>query len=259
MDYAPRQPPSQDTRIPACEKLFAIPELWLNFIEFVDVRGIFSLLQVCHLFYDRINKDDLIWLQPRLFLHPEDAVISNSPGEREQNQTDSLQTAAHNLKLNPMLAHISISPFIDWSDFAKRTRNSNPPRRVPLMQTWDVDNKHICIYPVREGGSESRWNKMFVTQPPITTVSLAVPAATGSGEYGSGYPKEVTICNPSGLKIDDVVREWRNNTNGNEYSAAMPACIIIHGWASYERFYSAYRTVLMESNAIIGRSLARKA
>ncbi|TID13911.1 hypothetical protein E6O75_ATG07143 [Venturia nashicola] len=213
-------------------------------------------MQVCHLFYDRINNDD--WIkQSRLFLQPEDAVINNSPSRREPHQEDPLNTAAFNLKLNPMLANISIPPFIDWSDFVKRTENSNPPRRVPIMQAWDADNKHICIYPVREGGFDSPLNKLFVTQPPITSVSLALPGAKSWTEFGSGYPREVTICNLEGLKIGDIAREWRKITDGDRYSAAMPACVVIHAWASYERFYSAYRTVLMESNAIVGKSLAR--
>lgn len=242
--------PTQDIQSPACEKVFGISELWLGIIDFVDIKDVFTLLQVCHLFNDRINNDEM--LLKRLFLQPEDAVIDNS-----RHRKGSLDTDAYNLKLNPFLAQISISPFIDWLDFAKRTNNSDPRPRIPLMQAWDEENKHICIYPVREGGSESRWNEMFITQPPITAVSLAVPGATNLRDAGSGYPKDTTVCNPAGLKIGDIVREWRKLTNGHEYSAATPACIVIHAWASYERFYSAYWTVLRESNVVLRRSLGQ--
>lgn len=234
---------------PICEKAFVVTEIWHLVIGFVDDKDVFRLQQVCHLFNDRINNNSLC--QQRLFLQPENPTIDNS-----KNRKGSLKTNALNLKLNPFLAQISVPPFIDWIDFAKKHENSNPRPRVPLMQAWDVGNNHICIYPVRECRSESQLNKMFVTQPPITAVSLVVPGATSWKHHASQYPKDVTVYNPAGLTIGDILRELRGISRSNDYAAGSPLMIVVHAWASYERFYSAYRTVLAQSNKVFSRSIS---
>ncbi|QDS71250.1 hypothetical protein FKW77_000267 [Venturia effusa] len=245
-----RSSPCQNVPLlPLCEKVFSIRELWLIFLEFLPDRDVLRIQQVCRLFKDRINNDLLC--QQRLFLQRENGTIDNSKHRRGLFTTD-----AYDLKLNPFLAHISIPPFIDWDTFVNRTKNADPRPKRPLMQAWDVGNKHICIYPIMEGHPDSRWKHMLVTQPPVTSATLAVPGGTTWDDPRSQYPEHFIVFNPAGLTIGDIVQEWRKATQGNAFAAGSPLVIAIHAWASYQKFYSPYRTTLLESTRVLGRSFA---
>lgn len=228
-------------------EVFAITELWDIILPLVDEVHLLRLQQVCRLFKNQINED--ILSQQRLFLSASGPVIDNTP-----QRTIALDTDATNVKFNPLLTKISRAPFIDWSSFLSQGRTGEShwdgaggsPHKVPKIQEWDTENHYLCIYSLTDGHVESRWNSMFITQPPITAVSLQLPQAKTLKEHGTGYPQDFDVRNPTGVSIGDIVREWKRVTKGNSYRSGAPLCIVLFAWATYERFYSTYRRVLIE-------------
>jgi hypothetical protein len=227
--------------------VFGITELFDMILPLVDEVDLLRLQQVCRLFNNRITNN--ILSQRRLFLSPSGPVIDNTPERTTKIDTDKIT-----LKFNPFLTKISTSPFIDWSTFIRRTEGSDPPPLVPMIQEWDLENKHLCVYPPTDNRTESRWNDMFVTQPPITAVSIMLPKGSDYKDNSTTYPQDFEVHNPAGLTIGDVVRKWKKVTKGNDYLSGAPFCIVTFAFSRYERFYSAYRRVLMEYQTIRGRS-----
>jgi hypothetical protein len=225
--------------------VFGITELFNMILLLVDEHDLLRLQQVCHLFNNRINDDPLS--QRRLFLSASGSVIDNT-----RERTTKIDTDTTTLKFNPFLTKISISPFIDWSDFISRTKGLDAQPHVPKVQEWDLDNKHLCLYPPTDSRTESRWNDMFVTQPPITAIAMMLPKGKDYKEGATAYPQDVEVRNLDGLTIGDIVRKWKKATEGNDYLSEGPLCIVTYAWSSYERFYSAYRRVLMHYNTFCG-------
>jgi hypothetical protein len=225
--------------------VFGITELFDMILPLVDEHDLLRLQQVCHLFNRRINEDDLS--QKRLFLSASGPVIDNT-----DERTTEIDTETTTLEFNPFLTKISISPFIDWSDFVSRAKELDTQPNVPKVQEWDLDNKHLCIYPPTDGRIECRWNNMFLTQPPITAIAMMLPKGKDYKEDTAAYPQDVEVRNLDGLTVGDIVREWKKATEGNDYLSEGPFCIVTYVWSSYTRFFSAYRRVLMEYNTFCG-------
>lgn len=207
-------------------------------LPMVDDIDVYHLQQVCRLFHHRIKDDSIC--QRRLFLSPSGPVVDNAV-----ERTTTLDTDTTNLRFNPFLTRMSITPFIDWSNFISRMQSADSPQPVPRIQEWNTINHHLCLYPLTNS-HESWWNNMFVTQPPITSAAMMLPQRGNYSDNATSYPQDFSVCNPNGLKIGDIVREWKKITYGNEYLSGAPFCIVLYAFASYERFYSNYRKVLLE-------------